>query len=93
MIAICSLIQSAPRAVSSREFTAFFQLPWDPELKTNQKSFDRTKIDYNDRSCSKEFTKGDEIGEFNLGSTIVLAFEAPRGLNFKFGDSEVVRLG
>jgi len=69
------------------------KLPWDPELKTNQKSFDRTKIDYNDRECAKEFSKGDEIGEFNLGSTIVLAFEAPRGLNFKFGDSEFVRLG
>ncbi|CBY15483.1 unnamed protein product [Oikopleura dioica] len=81
------------RAPSQAKNLPPFQLPWDPELKTNQKSFDRTKIDYNDRECAKEFSKGDEIGEFNLGSTIVLAFEAPRGLNFKFEDSEVVRLG
>ena len=38
--------------------------------------------------------KGDYFGEFNLGSTIVLIFEAPENFRFSFNKSgDVVRMG
>ena len=40
-----------------------------------------------------KFKKGEEIGEFNLGSTIVIAFEAPKGYQFPVGEHDIVRLG
>ena len=38
--------------------------------------------------------KGEYFGEFNLGSTIVLIFEAPENFNFNLKSSgEVVKMG
>ena len=38
-------------------------------------------------------TKGEEMGGFGMGSTIVLVFEAPSGLNFQVSPGEKVRYG
>lgn len=37
--------------------------------------------------------RGDNFGDFNFGSTIVLVFEAPDNLEFNVKPGEVVRLG
>ncbi|MEX0618156.1 MAG: archaetidylserine decarboxylase [Pseudohongiellaceae bacterium] len=36
---------------------------------------DLTDYDYNDREPAVEFTKGDEMGRFRLGSTVIVLFE------------------
>ena len=64
---------------------------FDETLATNKTKW--SKVAFEDRkfklsSACKEmlqFKKGDAFGEFNLGSTIVLLFEAPKGsvLNVK----------
>jgi len=70
------------------------KLPWDEELRTNQFSFHAQNGNkFIDKKTTKTFKKGDEIGEFNLGSTIVLTFEAPNGYQFPIGENEIVRLG
>ncbi|XP_029986338.1 phosphatidylserine decarboxylase proenzyme, mitochondrial-like isoform X3 [Sphaeramia orbicularis] len=37
--------------------------------------------------------KGEPLGEFNLGSTIVLLFEAPRGFTFNLQPGQRIRMG
>ncbi|KAI8837483.1 phosphatidylserine decarboxylase [Chytriomyces cf. hyalinus JEL632] len=37
--------------------------------------------------------RGDEVGGFKLGSTIVLVFEAPEQFEFSYKDGDVVRMG
>lgn len=39
------------------------------------------------------FQKGDNFGEFNLGSTIVLIFEAPKNFEFNVNQRDKVLLG
>lgn len=40
-----------------------------------------------------EMKKGQNFGEFNLGSTIVLIFEAPKDFRFKVNQNEKVFFG
>ena len=69
-------------------------MPWDRELRTNTLQSDNWKSgDYFDKRVDKSFQKGEEIGEFNLGSTIVLVFEAPNGYQFPVKANDVVKLG
>jgi len=64
------------------------KLGWDNELRTNRwhKRNQTKNIEY-------DFKKGQEIGEFNLGSTIVLIYEAPRHYNFTVKENEHLKLG
>jgi len=68
---------------------------FDPELKTNnrlrprlEKTFQTTK-----NSNGILLKRGDNFGDFNFGSTIVLVFEAPDNLEFNFKSGDVIRLG
>uniref|UniRef100_A0A1A9X1B4 Phosphatidylserine decarboxylase proenzyme, mitochondrial n=1 Tax=Glossina brevipalpis TaxID=37001 RepID=A0A1A9X1B4_9MUSC len=71
------------------------QIFMDAELKTNQwvgfknpRSFYDLTIDH-----GNFFKKGDLIGQFNMGSTIVLLFEAPVGFEFKVKPGQKIKVG
>ena len=65
------------------------------DLKTNQRSDSTLQGQY----TSKQFTeklvlsKGDHIGVFNLGSSIVLVFEAPHDFKFRVQPGDRVTFG
>ena len=40
-----------------------------------------------------KINRGDDFGEFNLGSTIVLIFEAPKNFEFNISQNEKVFYG
>lgn len=68
----------------------FFQ-----ELKTNnrlrprlEKTFQTTR-----NSNGMLLKRGDNFGDFNFGSTVVLVFEAPDNLTFNFKSGDPIRLG
>ncbi|XP_029108440.1 phosphatidylserine decarboxylase proenzyme, mitochondrial isoform X1 [Scleropages formosus] len=71
---------------------------FDKELHTNSPRY--SKGSYNDFSYVSTLNqegvnmrKGEHLGEFNLGSTIVLLFEAPRDFNFSLKPGQKIRFG
>lgn len=66
---------------------------FDDELETNKRKFknvDCLKQKYNQ---PKEVVKGERIGTFKLGSTIVLVFESDANFDFCVNVDEVVKIG
>ena len=54
----------------------------------------RLKSNYEDKCLSNvQLKKGDPFGEFNLGSTIVLIFEAPKDMKFSIKRGMKIKYG
>uniref|UniRef100_A0ABK9N7C9 Phosphatidylserine decarboxylase proenzyme, mitochondrial n=1 Tax=Glossina morsitans morsitans TaxID=37546 RepID=A0ABK9N7C9_GLOMM len=73
------------------------QIFMDSDLKTNQwAGLDlRTPRTFYDMTIDNGnlFKKGDLVGQFNMGSTIVLLFEAPLDFEFKVKPGQKVKVG
>jgi len=66
----------------------------DPNLTTNTRRWELDTFHQEVWENGVEVKKGDYFGEFNLGSTIVLIFEAPENFKFDFKKGgEVVKMG
>lgn len=48
---------------------------------------------YNRKGKGMDLRKGDPFGDFNLGSTIVLVFEAPEKFKFRISPDQKVKYG
>jgi phosphatidylserine decarboxylase len=71
------------------------QINIDPELATNKTSFPNPLALFEQKEFRPEVpvSKGAEFGRFNTGSTIVLLFEAPSGLEFALTERGKVKIG
>ena len=66
----------------------------DPELSTNTRKWESDTWHQQSWSPAVRVEKGEYFGEFNLGSTIVLIFEAPDNFDFSFTEEGgTVRVG
>lgn len=63
----------------------------DPELRTNTKG-KRNRVNEEELN-NLSLKKGELFGQFNMGSTIILLFEAPKDFKFEFAAGERVFVG
>lgn len=69
------------------------KVPVDVELSTNQWKWESKTFHQKDFKDAVTVKKGDYFGEFNLGSTIVLIFEAPKDFKFDLSPDMPVKVG
>ncbi|CAH0387869.1 unnamed protein product [Bemisia tabaci] len=63
----------------------------DETLHTNTKKWKRGR--FRDAELDLRWSKGDEVGEFRLGSTVVLLFEAPKSFQFSICRCQKIKVG
>ncbi|KAJ3023363.1 phosphatidylserine decarboxylase 1 [Thoreauomyces humboldtii] len=73
------------------------KIDFDPELRTNlgRRQLKHAPGTYDERTypTGKQLKKGDEMGGFKLGSTVVLVFEAPSEFEFTLEAGQKVQVG
>lgn len=66
----------------------------EPDLETNILSaVNRKKVEAKTYTKPVELKKGQEVGMFKLGSTVVMVFEAPKGIEWHVKEGDAVRYG
>jgi len=66
----------------------------DPDLVTNVRKWESDTFHQKVWEGGFDVKKGEYFGEFNLGSTIILIFEAPMDFKFEFTEGgEIVKMG
>eukprot|EP00088_Acartia_fossae_P042547 TRINITY_DN4469_c0_g1_i4.p1 TRINITY_DN4469_c0_g1~~TRINITY_DN4469_c0_g1_i4.p1 ORF type:complete len:413 (+),score=51.40 TRINITY_DN4469_c0_g1_i4:39-1277(+) len=69
------------------------KIPFDEELATNTWKWENRTFFQKIFQDGQEVTKGDFFGEFNLGSTIVLIFEAPEDFTWNLTSGQTIKMG
>lgn len=71
------------------------QIVMDPQLKTNRWVGLKTQREYDELELAEKpvLNKGDLVGQFNMGSTIVLLFEAPTNFQFNIEAGQTIKVG
>lgn len=71
------------------------EIAMDEKLKTNRWVGMKTNREYDELQMTEKpwLKKGDLVGQFNMGSTIVLLFEAPTNFQFNIEAGQKVKVG
>lgn len=64
----------------------------DETLSTNSKRWGKG-VRHKDLPMNTSWEKGQEVGEFRMGSTVVLLFEAPRNFQFNVTGGDKIKVG